>query len=259
MLYVWPYFVFFSFPLLYPYLLNGVLPVKVVPRFLRSRSIRNRFPRLAVFVPITAVMLVIVHYNTIVHPFTLADNRHYMFYVFRLLLRHPLIKYASVPVYALCAWAAITALGGLFEGPKSSRPPPTRTEIKHNLQYRLPPPPPNLAPGNRVSFVLVWLLATSLSLITAPLVEPRYFIIPWLIWRLHVPSSSSESPDWGAEAQHPDGHSSSISHAMCHNHDHRLWLETIWFLAVNWATGHIFLHRGFEWPHEPGTVQRFIW
>lgn len=267
MLYIWPYFMFFSFPLLYPYMLNSILPIKFVPSILRSRSIKNWFPRLVVFVPITAVMMVIVHYNTIVHPFTLADNRHYMFYVFRLLLRHPLIKYASVPVYALCAWAAITALGGLLDGQKSSQPPATRTEIKHNLQYRLPPPPTKLAPGNRVSFVLVWLLATSLSLITAPLVEPRYFIIPWLIWRLHIPSSSSssgsESPDSAAKAQKPSSQSSRFSNAvrsiLYEKHDHRLWLETVWFLAVNWATGYIFLNWGFEWPQEPGKVQRFIW
>lgn len=42
-------------------------------------------------------------------------------------------------------------------------------------------------------------------------------------------------------------------------HDHRLWLETAWFLTVNLATGYIFLYWGFEWPQEPGRVQRFMW
>jgi alpha-1,2-glucosyltransferase len=56
-------------------------------------------------------MFVGVKFNTIVHPFTLADNRHYVFYIFRLLLRHPLIKYAAVPVYFLCAWLVIDAMG----------------------------------------------------------------------------------------------------------------------------------------------------
>ena len=42
-------------------------------------------------------------------------------------------------------------------------------------------------------------------------------------------------------------------------HDHRLWLETIWFLAVNLTTGYIFLYWGFAWPQEPGKVQRFMW
>lgn len=264
MLYIWPYFMFFSFPLLYPYMLNGIVPLRFLPRFLHSRSIKHQFPRLVILVPITAAMLMIVHYNTIVHPFTLADNRHYMFYVFRLLLRHPLIKYASVSVYVLCAWATVTALGGLPNGQKSSQPVPTRVEIRNNLQFKLPPPPTKLAPGNRVSFVLVWLLATSLSLITAPLVEPRYFIIPWFIWRMHIPRSRPESLDSPAEAQKlPRSQSSRFSTAarslLYEKHDHRLWLETAWFLAINWFTGYIFLYWGFEWPQEPGKVQRFIW
>ena len=38
-----------------------------------------------------------------------------------------------------------------------------------------------------------------------------------------------------------------------------LSLETLWFVAVNVATGYIFLYWGFEWPSEPGSVQRFMW
>lgn len=263
MLYIWPYFMFFSFPLLYPYILNGIVPLTLVPKFLRSRSIKHQFPRIVVLVTITAAMLLVVHYNTIVHPFTLADNRHYMFYVFRLLLRHPLIKYASVPIYALCAWATITALGGLPNG-KASPPVPRKTKTIQGFQFKLPPPPTKLASGNRVSFVLIWLLATSLSLITAPLVEPRYFIIPWLIWRLHIPRSEHESSNSPAEVnKQPGSQPSRISRGvrslLYEKHDHRLWLETAWFLAVNWATGYVFLYWGFEWPQEPGKVQRFIW
>ena len=42
-------------------------------------------------------------------------------------------------------------------------------------------------------------------------------------------------------------------------HDHRLWLETMWFLTVNLGTGYVFLYWGFTWPQEPGKVQRFMW
>jgi alpha-1,2-glucosyltransferase len=42
-------------------------------------------------------------------------------------------------------------------------------------------------------------------------------------------------------------------------HDYRLWLETAWFLLINFVTGYVFLYRGFEWPQEPGLVQRFMW
>ncbi|KAL9601423.1 MAG: hypothetical protein Q9219_002489 [cf. Caloplaca sp. 3 TL-2023] len=255
MLYIWPYFMFFSFPLLYPYILNAIIPQRYLPSPLRTGSTRQKLPRLIVAVPIMGIMLLVVHFNTIVHPFTLADNRHYTFYVFRLLLRHPATKYAVVPIYFLCAWAAITALGGLpnVQTPIQPQYKPTR---------RLPRLPPDavLDRGHRVSLVVIWLLATSLSLITAPLVEPRYFIVPWLIWRLHV-----HSP-WptGEEAAKKRRRKSRKCGAWCKavlwgKHDHRLWIETVWFLGVNVVVGWVFLYRGFEWASERRKVQRFMW
>ena len=41
--------------------------------------------------------------------------------------------------------------------------------------------------------------------------------------------------------------------------DHRLWLETFWFLLINAVTGYMFLYKGFTWPQEPGRIQRFMW
>lgn len=265
MLYIWPYFTFFSFPLIYPYLLNSIVPLDMLPKFLRSGSTQHQLPRLTVIILIAAIMLAIVHYNTIIHPFTLADNRHYMFYVFRLLLRHPLLKYAAVPIYILCGWAAITSLGGLPDVQQTARPPSTtRIDTKYKLRFKIPPLPSGPTPGNRVSFALAWLLATSLSLVTAPLVEPRYFILPWLIWRIHIPTPRPESvnPEPIAEPPASDSSSNLIAATRAvfyQKHDHRLWLETAWFLAINWATGYVFLNWGFEWPQDPGSVQRFMW
>ena len=196
-----------------------------------------------------AAMLLVVHNNTIVHPFTLADNRHYMFYVFRILLRHWSIKYIVVPIYYICAWAVITAFGG-----QEARIPTTRrsrTEMRNGLQMRLPPSKAPKERGNTVPFVLAWLLVTSLSLITAPLVEPRYFIVPWLIWRLHT---ITPQPDPEKEARKD----SDAKHVVDHM-DHRVALETLWFLFINLGTAYMFLYRGFTWPQEPGKVQRFMW
>ena len=252
-------------------------------------------------------MLVVVHYNTIVHPFTLADNRHYMFYVFRILLRHPLIKYLAVPIYFGCAWVTLAALGGVptvrqvtqrgpgggkrqlpgeeaflpspqqdlspmkksksQEGTMSSSPSPASiprgTEIPQRNEIPSPPPKKQTKPdpGRRASFVLIWLLATALSVITTPLVEPRYLIVPWLIWRLHMTVPRPE------EDPTPTGTPNTVRKkifvmlkAVCYErHDHRLWLETIWFSTINLATGYIFLYWGFAWPQEPGKVQRFMW
>lgn len=206
-------------------------------------------------------MACIVHYNTIVHPFTLADNRHYTFYVFRLLLRHPWTKYFVIPIYFLCAWAAITALGGL---PNVQTPPRLKDFEARRIQvrHRLPPAPYDtlLDRGHHVSFALIWLLATSLSVITAPLVEPRYFIVPWLIWRLHLPSPRPTGREWMLRYREwIEGFGDWCKAVAWGKHDHRLWLETGWFLVVNWAVGYVFLYWGFEWPQERGKVQRFMW
>jgi alpha-1,2-glucosyltransferase len=223
MLYIWPFIIFFSWPLL-------------LPQILDTKTLRSRLPRSVVAITVMAVIAAVVHFNTIVHPFTLADNRHYIFYVFRMLLQHPLIKYAAVPVYFVSAWLVINALGSAQ---------------------------PNA--GERVSLVLVWLASTALSLVTAPLVEPRYFMVPWLIWRLHVPGqvrvenakttegTSNRKNDQAARKQnntHP---------VIVWTLEHLLWIELAWFLLVNGATCWLFLERPFGWKQEPGKLQRFMW
>jgi len=263
MLYIWPYFVFFSFPILYPFILNALIPQESLPMFLRSGSTKHQLPRMTVTVPAMGGMLAIVHYNTIVHPFTLADNRHYMFYVFRILLRYPIVKYLAVPLYFTCAWVVLTKLGGLPD--QQDRPSVsarTRNEKKQRLRSTIPPSRPPPATGTRASFLLMWLLATTLSLITAPLVEPRYFIIPWLIWRMHVAGPRPVKD----EEERSEASNSLISTSVrvlkdvfWVKHDHGLWLETAWFLFINGATAYIFLFWGYEWPQEPGNVQRFMW
>ena len=181
------------------------------------------------------VMLAAVHFNTIVHPFTLADNRHYVFYVFRLLLWRPWIRYAVVPLYFVSAWLVLGALGGvsaLEECGDSGRLGP-----------------PHLP---RTSFVLLWLATTFMSLVTVPLVEPRYFIVPWLIWRLNVPLEADKAILLAT--------GSGISQrAMKIAVEQRLWIETAWYAFINLVTCYVFLYRGFEWPQEPGKVQRFMW
>ncbi|KAI4123916.1 MAG: hypothetical protein LQ338_005063 [Usnochroma carphineum] len=264
MLYIWPYFMFFSFPLLYPYILNASVPQKYIPSPLRTGSTKHQLPRLVVAFPVMALMILIVRFNTIVHPFTLADNRHYTFYVFRLLFRHPSIRYLVVPIYFICAWAAITAFGGLpnVQRPKQPEAAARRTQVRKGSQQRLAPPVHGsiIDRGHRVSTAVIWLIATTLSLVTAPLVEPRYFIVPWLIWRLHLPSSWPTGEEAALKRRKKARTFSARCKAMLYEkHDHRLWLETAWFMFVNWAVGYIFLYWGFEWPQERGKVQRFMW
>ncbi|KAJ9499757.1 glucosyltransferase [Exophiala xenobiotica] len=243
MLYIWPFIVFFSWPVL-------------LPQLSHLSAFRRRLPRLSTTVTVIILMLVTVHLNTIIHPFTLADNRHYTFYVFRILRQHWLLKYAAVPVYFVCAWLVLASLGGATEAAPASK----TVRILYGEDTVC------------VSLTLVWLLATSLSLITAPLVEPRYFIIPWLMWRLAVPeympradklrTVELEKRASASLKDHPASLSSSTSSLqklLRTAAGYSMWLELIWYLVINLGTCYMFLYKDFEWPQEPGNVQRFMW
>ncbi|ODH36723.1 hypothetical protein ACO22_02735 [Paracoccidioides brasiliensis] len=240
MLYIWPCFIFFSWPIVFIPFAISVLQRSLTKTLLSMKTA-------AIFLPL---MLITVHFNTVVHPFTLADNRHYVFYIFRILLRHPLIRYLVTPIYFICAWAVLATFsanspsGSETYAPddsssKSSQSPPTKARE-------------NDPPRVRVSFVLIWLIASSLSLIMAPLVEPRYFLIPWVIWRLHVPPPSTRINGL------PNGVGREFNRAKLLRYL-PLLLETAWYIVINVVTGYMFLYRGFEWPQEPGPVQRFMW
>jgi alpha-1,2-glucosyltransferase len=238
MLYIWPCIVFFSWPVLLPSI---------------AKISQKRLPRLGVMLALMGLMGLAVHFNTIVHPFTLADNRHYVFYVFRILLRHPMIRYAAVPVYFACAWLVINAMGDV-PGKDGSQ---VRHQIKQDQDVDkisatvdLPEDP------TPVSFVLVWLAATSMSLVTAPLVEPRYFIIPWLVWRMNLPIESRQEDNHDVSKGRQQGLAYRVLSWFISN---RLWIETAWYLCVNFVTCYVFLYKGFFWPQEPGKVQRFMW
>ncbi|KAF5356234.1 hypothetical protein D9756_004172 [Leucocoprinus leucothites] len=52
------------------------------------------------------IMAITVRLFTIHHPFLLADNRHYTFYLWRkVYMFHPLVPYLLVPIYLACGWA----------------------------------------------------------------------------------------------------------------------------------------------------------
>ncbi|KAF2770137.1 hypothetical protein EJ03DRAFT_80564 [Teratosphaeria nubilosa] len=257
MLYIWPFLAFFSWPTIYQYL--ALLPISILARLgtygsLETMQIfrrRNLLPKLSIIIVAVGLACAVVYANTIVHPFTLADNRHYVFYVFRYLLRPWWARYAVAPIYFGTAWAAIQNLGGGAPAPSAQRP---RAD---GLADRLPVP--DGEHSATTAFVVIWLATSALSLITAPLVEPRYFILPWIFWRLHVPILSPSGAIWQGRNQTSAGSAKTWGKSSWLQHDHRLWIETAWLLMVNVATAYMFLYWGFVWIQEPGTVQRFMW
>lgn len=235
MLYIWPYLVFFSIPVLLPPMVTSTMDV-----FTHASSAGSMFRHTLTFTVTTILAAGVIHYNTIVHPFTLADNRHYVFYVFRILLRHPGIRYVAAPAYIFCSNIAIQALGSTKKVSQVTQKS-DRISIVISSVHR-----------NTASFVIIWLVTTALSLVTAPLVEPRYCIIPWIMWRLNLPRSVETTSETKLTKE------SGLLEVL-KNDRTRLIFETLWFCCINAVTGYIFLYWGFSWPQEEGKTQRFMW
>ncbi|KAK0478532.1 glucosyltransferase [Armillaria novae-zelandiae] len=126
------------------------------------------------------------------HPFLLSDNRHYTFYVWRrIYMLHPVIPYMFIPGYIVCGWAWFLRVG----------------RDQTLLQTLILP-----------MFAL-------LTLIPTPLLEPRYFLIPYILLRSQV----VDVPLWG------------------------MVLEGGWYMTINAATMFVFLYL----PRD--GVGRFMW
>jgi alpha-1,2-glucosyltransferase len=285
-LYIWPLFAFFSAPLLIPSLISALTrPVRYLQSLLLIRTRRSALFSLAYILLTVLLSLAVVKYNTIIHPFTLADNRHYMFYIFRYtILRSPTIRLSLVPIYTLCRWLTWDQLAGTSHVTSTPTPPMPTTKPTTASDTSTAHPAaitkPSLAlldedgsssTSPPTSTALLWLLTTALSLVTAPLVEPRYFILPWVFYRLLLPSwSISSSLGHGKAAGPPRGGGGGQGPAawLCkvgRKIDVRLVLETVWFLVVNAGTMYMFLFKPFYWRAEDGRLldggrlQRFMW
>ncbi|KAH9949435.1 glucosyltransferase [Amylocystis lapponica] len=188
------YFIGFATMFGWPALLSGEGGLRGLVRSVWSRCMALRVrPRKTAMTSILAILMGLSVYKfTIHHPFLLSDNRHYTFYVWRrVFLLHPIVPYCLIPGYIACAWAWYIRMG-----------------VDQSLLQNL------LLPV----FVLP-------ALIPTPLLEPRYFLIPYILLRAQVP----DVPVWG------------------------VLLEGLWYGAINAATMYVFLHK-----ERPG-VGRFMW
>ncbi|EAT40471.1 AAEL007809-PA [Aedes aegypti] len=118
-----------------------------------ARFMRKKWPMTILCICLFAAA---IHLNTIVHPYMLADNRHYTFYIWnRFFGRWWFARYLPIPVY----YAALV-LVVLMLLPSSNNHEQT------------------------VGFSLLWMLATIASVALQQLIEVRYFILPFLVLRL---------------------------------------------------------------------------
>ncbi|CAM6044206.1 unnamed protein product [Sphagnum compactum] len=144
---------------------------------------------------------VFVHYFSLAHPYLLADNRHYTFYLWKDVIQHnQSAKYCLIPLYVYSWWSILHSLG--------------------RTQGRL--------------WILVFCLGIMGVLVPAPLLEFRYFTIPFFLIALHT--KIPEEIELGT--------------SFC---------MTILYLVLNAFTMYLFLFRPFHWANDPGGIQRFMW
>ncbi|KAI8811171.1 alpha-1,2-glucosyltransferase ALG10-A [Cladochytrium replicatum] len=146
----------------------------------------------------TGLAFISVRYFTIHHPFLLSDNRHYTFYVWRLFRRFPTLHYLAIPGYVAAGWLCLNSL----------------------------------AQQQGLLWLLGYIAAVLLQLVPSPLMEFRYYILPYFMLRLHMPIPNSVVP---------------------------LWIEFGLYAVVNLISIYLFVMKPFEWPSEPGKIQRFMW
>ncbi|KAJ9475525.1 Dol-P-Glc:Glc(2)Man(9)GlcNAc(2)-PP-Dol alpha-1,2-glucosyltransferase [Pseudozyma hubeiensis] len=168
---------------------------------------------------------------TIEHPYLLSDNRHYPSYVWRRFRRSYTLpgtggyavkpRFAVVPLFAvaLIAWSrALTRNAG--------------------------------RKGTGALFNLLFWLATSAALVPTPLIEPRYFLMSYILLRIF---------------SHP-------KRAGVKGEEERklkwmyLALEVATYAVVNAITVGLFVLKPFEWPESAvnkargeGTTMRYLW
>ena len=181
-----------------------------------------------------------------------------MFYIFRYTIRSSLKKrYLLVGAYTLTRWLVWKRLAG------NSTPTPTTTRNTKsnpkptNTLTTLDSPTSTTSTSPQTSTILLWLLTTSLSLITAPLVEPRYFILPWVFFRLLVPAwqvPQPPAPNLRTTRQTPLTKLQNTITAIGRKVDLTLALETLWFIAINLGTMYMFLYRPFYWKGSSGDL-----
>ncbi|XP_061920578.1 dol-P-Glc:Glc(2)Man(9)GlcNAc(2)-PP-Dol alpha-1,2-glucosyltransferase [Entelurus aequoreus] len=163
-------------------------------RALRFLQALKRRPLL--FLAIAVASSLLVWKLTAVHRYLLADNRHFTFYVWRRLFqKHELARFLFVPAYVFAGWNFLDSLK-----------------------------------SRSLFWTSAFLACVVAATVPQKLLEFRYFIVPYLMYRLHMPMPSLP----------------------------RLALEFLLYSAVNAAAVYVFVAKTFRWP-DSGATQRFMW
>lgn len=198
------YFVIFVLAFTLPWILSQYYfnrQVKSTIIFLELQ--KNIFK--VVFISLAILISGLVYFNTIAHPYLLADNRHYTFYAWRLLFgpsKPVFLRYLLVPLYACGLYYLDSML--------------TQSSIAYKLAF--------------------WIV-TPLVLCPQYLLEPRYFVVPYLMYRLHSNRNISDG--------------NTLKAAI---------FEFITYQMCNFVIMWVFLYRPFTSTMDnTGRLDRFTW
>ncbi len=163
------------------------------------KLIKTAFFRNFILFSVSLVLLnLIVSKFTYEHKFLLADNRHYTFYIWsKVFKRHHLMRYLLSPVYYFCIFCIYKLL------------------ITNHKTF---------------GWIVAYTVCLCACIIPQKLVEFRYFIIPYLIFRLNIKSHSVKF----------------------------VFIEIILYSLINSVTIYLFLYKTFYWDSSD-EVQRFMW
>ena len=170
------------------------------------QSFRNGFKliKTAYFKNFYLFLISLVFINLIIskftyeHKFLLADNRHYTFYIWsKFFKKYHLMKYFLSPVYYFCIFCIYKLL------------------ISNHKTF---------------GWLVAYTICLCACLIPQRLLEFRYFIIPYLIFRLNIKSHSVKF----------------------------IFIEILLYTLINSVTVYLFLYKTFYWDSS-NDIQRFMW
>eukprot|EP00794_Sanderia_malayensis_P005984 gene5984-6680_t len=188
------YFLGFTMVMSFPTFLS---PSAIKTALTKARKLATDPRKITIFLFIVIITAGSIHKLTYIHKYLLADNRHFTFYIWRRIYdRHWTVKYIAIPAYVYAACIMHCKLRTL------------RSDV----------------------WLIIYATAVCLVLIPQKLLELRYFIIPYLMFRLHVPIPSLP----------------------------KLALEFLLYLFINVLSIGLFLYRPFYWENNPAE-QRFMW
>mmetsp|Transcript_19534 Transcript_19534/g.18868 ORF Transcript_19534/g.18868 Transcript_19534/m.18868 type:complete len:540 (+) Transcript_19534:194-1813(+) len=200
-----------------------------------SNAIRNReYQWLFHFLGLSMVTL-ILQFSCLSHPFLLADNRHYSFYIWARVLSKPIYRLFLSPLYYTCSWWSLS----------------------------------RLVQGRGFIWLSIYVVALVVTLVPAHLLELRYFTPAIVIAVINLPEIG-ESIDDNDLTNKKNNHVNIKNDATSwikvkkifffkgiQNRKYLILMSIFYCCIINMITIHVFLYRNFTW--NDATTARFMY